>query len=244
MRVVSLAPSNTEIIYEIDAEEHLVATTSLCDHPQKARKLSSVGGWINPDIDKIEELEPDIVIASDDLQNQAVEELENRNINVRQFKPHTLEKVFSSIEEIGKILGKEKKATELRADLEAKLSEIDLNETRIYCEEWMDPPMISGNWIPGLVSGARGEYMIDEGIRSRETGIKEIKKFNPEIIILNVCGAGKNIEIDEVVERDRWQEITAVRNQNIFVIDDCLLNRPGPRLIEGIKRIEKKIEMI
>jgi iron complex transport system substrate-binding protein len=239
MAIISVAPSNTEIIYRLGAEEDLVATTSLCDHPSGARELPSVGGWTDGiQVEKIVELQPDLILASDDLQDDIVEELEEQSLNVLQVKPHNLEEVYDSIVQIGELLDRAEEAEELVGEMKSSISGIDLQGKRIYCEEWMEPPMVSGNWIPGLIETANGEYFIDEGERSREFDLEKLKEFDPEYIFLNVCGAGENIDKSEILNRENWKELTAVKEENVFVIDDALLNRPGPRLVDGLKRME------
>ncbi len=242
MRIVSLAPSNTEILYRLGAEDQIVATTSLCNYPDKAREKPSIGGWTNPKISRIQELDPDLIIASDDLQNDAVNKLEGDGFPVLQVKPHTLEEVYESFREIGEALGKEKKAEEIIRKMSEDISNIKIKGSpRIYCEEWMDPPMVSGNWIPGLIEELGGEYFIEECERSREFELEELKQFDPEHIFLNVCGAGENLSSETLLERNDWKDISAVRNRKVYVIDDNLLNRPGPRLVEGAKKIAEKI---
>lgn len=241
MEIVSLAPSNTEILFSLGAEDEVVATTSLCDFPDEATDLPGVGGWTSLDYDKVENINPDLALTSDDLQDRIVEELEKRGIEVRQFKPYYLEEVKNSFIEIGDIVGRKERAEEMAKNLEQKVSSADLSGARIYCEEWMDPPMISGNWVPGLIQAAGGDYMIEEGERSRKFDLDELREFDPEIIVLNVCGAGENINIRKVARRDGWEDISAVENENIFVVDDAFLNRPGPRLAEGVSRIEELV---
>lgn len=241
MKIISLAPSNTEILYRLGLEDQLVATTSLCDYPEEATEKTSVGGWTNPDLDKIEGIEPDLVLASDDLQDQAVEELEEKNIEVVQVKPHSLEEVFESIELLGEVVGKEEEAAELVENMKKEIQTVDLDGARIYCEEWIEPPMVSANWIPDLIHKAGGEYIIEKG-RSREFKTEKLREFDPEYIFLNICGAGKNVDIEEIMDRDGWKNIQAVRNQNIYTVDDALLNRPGPRLVEGVKEIERRVK--
>ncbi|MFB6208669.1 MAG: cobalamin-binding protein [Candidatus Nanohaloarchaea archaeon] len=242
MRIVSLAPSNTEILYSIGAANRIVATTSLCDHPTEARQKPSVGGWTNPEIDRIQKFEPDLIMASDDLQDRAVEKLEDTGFDVFQVKPHSLEEVFKSIVSIGERIGMESEAEAVVSEMQAELEGFELKDSpRIYCEEWMDPPMVSGNWIPDLVRYIGGEYFIDGG-RSREFDLQELKGFDPEYIFLNVCGAGDNLSPEEVLKRDDWSEITAVQEENVHVIDDALLNRPGPRLVEGAKTVSSYID--
>lgn len=242
MNIVSLAPSNTEILFELGAGDQVTGTTSLCDFPDEAVEKPSVGGWTNPRVDRLEELEPDLVIASDDLQDGAVERVREAGFEVLQVKPHSLDEVFESIKEIGERIDKQEEADHLVNQMKSELKEINLeNSPRIYCEEWMDPPMVSGNWIPGLIRRIGGEYFVEEG-RSRKFDLEDLKKFDPEYIFLNVCGAGNNLSPDEIMKRDEWQEITAVKNEDVYVMDDALLNRPAPRLVEAAKKIAEKIK--
>jgi len=241
VKLVSLAPSNTEIIYRLGLEKDLVATTSLCDHPREAREKNSVGGWTSGiDFEKIRKINPDLVLTSDSLQDKAVEELEG--LEVLHLTPQTVEEVFESIREIGKKLDAEKKAEQTVKEMKESLEGLKTDSSpRIYCEEWTDPPMASGNWIPGLVERIDGEYFLEEGERSREFELEKLKHFDPEYIFLNVCGARTNIDPEKVLERPEWQDITAVENGDVYVIDDTLLNRPGPRLVEGAEKIAEKI---
>lgn len=201
-----------------------------------------MGGWTRgTKVKEIEEMDPDILLASDDLQDSLVDRLRDRSLEVRQFTPHTVDEVWESIMEIGELIGRKDQASALVSDLKEVLGGFHL-DGRIYCEEWMDPPMVSGNWIPGLLENCGAEYFIEEGQRSREFSLKELKDFDPEYIFLNVCGAGETVEPEKVGERDSWRDIEAVRENRIYVVDDSLLNRPGPRLVEGVRKIESKME--
>ena len=239
MRIISLAPSNTEILYRIGAEDQVVATTSLCDYPEEAREKPSIGGWTNPKVSRIHEFDPDLIIASDELQDEAVEQLQEDGYPVLQVKPHSLEEVYASIEEIGEAVGKQEEAEELVSEMKNEIEEIELEGSpRIYCEEWMDPPMVSGNWIPDLINEIGGEYFIDEG-RSREFELEDLKEFDPEYVFMHICGAGENLNTEQLTEREGWEELTAVQRDQVYIIDDNLLNRPGPRLIDGLKQLQK-----
>lgn len=241
MRIVSLAPSNTEILFELGAGDKVIATTSLCDYPEGAMELESVGGWINPDLERVEELDPDLVLSSDSLQDRVVDDLESRGLEVVKFNPRTLGDVLESFRSIGKLVGREKRAEEMVEEFLQELEATDLGGARIYCEEWTSPPMISGNWVPGLIRRAGGEYPIEEGTRSREIDLEELEVFDPGIIILNVCGAKKQFESGKLELRDGWSGLTAVEKGEIYVVDDALLNRPGPRLVQGVKSIAEKL---
>jgi len=241
MEIISLAPSNTEILYQFYAENELIGVTALCNYPQQVFEKETIGGWTKGiDFDKIRRMNPDLIITSDSLQEKAVEELED--LKVLHLTPETLEEVYQSMRKIGAEISAEHKAENIIEEMEKGLSQLELSENaRIYCEEWMDPPMASGNWIPGLIEEIGGKSFLNEGERSREFNLEKLKEFDPEYIFLNVCGAGNNLNVQEVLDRDGWEQITAVQNENVYVIDDALLNRPGPRLVEGAKKMAEKI---
>ena len=114
MRIVSLAPSNTEILYRLGAGNLIVAVTRYCDFPEEAREKPKVGGWIDVNDGLVEDFHPDLVLASTFLQNEITEREKKRGINVLSVLPTTLEEVFGSFLKIGQLVEKEKEARELR----------------------------------------------------------------------------------------------------------------------------------
>ncbi len=242
MKLISAAPSNTEVLFRLGVEDQILATTSLCDYPVGARRKQSIGGWsTNADLEKVLEKEPDKVFTSDRLQKDFREKLEEAGVKTVHVEPETLEEAYSSIERIGEEVDRSKEAEKLVQEMKKRISAVDLEGVKIYCEEWSDPPMVSGNWIPDLIEEANGQYMEVDG-RSRETDAKEVESFDPDLIVLNICGAGEKADKTEVTERDGWEELGAVEKGNVFVVNDSLLNRPGPRLAEGVERLEEIVE--
>lgn len=242
-RIVSLAPSNTEILYALGVEDRIVATTDICDYPAEAEEKPGIGGWTNPDIEKVQAYDPDLVLASDKLQDTAVKQCENAGLTVKQVTPTKLHDVFNTIKAIGEFVEREEMAQNLVDELNEELQEIAVPPTaakkRVYCEEWHEPPMISGNWVPRIVRMVGGEYLIAEGERSQKIETKNVQKFDPEHIFLHICGFGDAAEPEYITEREGWEDITAVKEGNVHVVDDSLLNRPGPRLIEGMEEMKQ-----
>lgn len=96
--------------------------------------------------------------------------------------------------------------------------------------------------MPELVMMAGGEYKLGtSGVISTPITLPELKKYDPEIIILSLCGFGKKAKAEMITKRPGWEKIDAVKNKRVYVIDDSLLNRPGPRLVEGLKFLVQKI---
>lgn len=238
-RIASLAPSNTEILYALGVGDRVVATTSLCDHPAAAEETPSVGGWTNPDIDAVAEHDPDLVLAADALQDEAVAACREAGMFVKQLRPTRFHDVFNTVKAVGELVGAQDAARELVEELNDRVRDTAgvLDEEHIYCEEWQSPAMVSGNWVPDIITLLGGEYPVTGGTRSREVSVDEIHGFNPEHIVLHPCGAGDQVDASQVLEREGWGDVAAVQEEQVHVVDDALLNRPGPRLVDGMERL-------
>ena len=246
-KIISLAPSNTEILYALGLEKNIIATTKFCDYPVGAKKKTKVGGWIDVDLLQVKKLNADLVLTSTFVQDKVVQDAKRYNINIVHTDPKTVEEIYESINTIGELTYKQQEARKLVEKIKKEFSEIQKRilpgeKPRVYVEEWHSPPHVSGNWVPELVTIAGGEYeLCKAGAISKPITIKEIKKCNPEIIILSLCGFGNKSKAEIVTKRAGWGSINAVKNKRVYVIDDSLLNRPGPRLVEGLKFL---VEMI
>lgn len=246
MKIASLAPSVTEILFELGAEQEIVGSTFFCDFPEAAKDLPKVGGWTNIDIEKLKSLEPDIVFTSSAVQGNLTGKLKSLNFKVININPVRLSEVADSYNMIGQYVGKEKAAEEISGRLYKILMSHHVraaqNGPRVYCEEWQDPPMAAGNWIPDLVALAGGiPGIVAAGELSREFRPDEILAFNPEIIILHPCGMGERVCIEDVMKRPGWEAITAIQQGEVHVVHDSLLNRPTSRLFEGLDKLKEVI---
>ena len=239
-RVVSLAPSATSTIHAIGAESVLVAATHHGDH-----RVERIGGWLNPDIDRIEALQPDLVITTDSLQASIVAALRARNIETLHLTPTTLEEVIDSITEIGHAIGRDVATSELVSAIRDRLAQLETltSEQRtptVYCEEWSDPPMVAGNWIPDIVSVAGGAYpFASPGDRSKQIDRATVEAHAPTHIFLNICGMGTAVDPSTIL--DRGWSIPAIEENRVWVIDDRLLNQPAPRLVDGANQIAQRL---
>ena len=247
-RIVSLAPSNTEILYSLGAEDRLVGVTRYCDFPEEAKKKPRIGGWLDINDGLVKSFEPDLILASTFVQNKITDRYKKSKMNIVAVMPTTLKGVFNSIEKIGKLVGKEKEARQLINSMENNINKIEnkikkiKNKPRVYVEEWHKPPTVSGNWVPTLVKMAGGDHgLIKAGVHSREATAKQIQGYNPEIIIISICGMADKVPKEWITKREGWQNLSAVKNNKVYVFDDSWLNRPGPRLIVGLEKLTKII---
>ncbi len=235
-RIVSLAPSATNTIDALDAADSLVGRTDHC-----RGSAPSLGGWLTPDLDQLEDLEPELVITTDTLQRSISETIADLGYATAHFEPATLSDVFETIHGIGTAIDRASAADELIADLQNRLSAVRQRVPArpnpvVYCEEWQAPPMVAGNWVPDAVKAAGGAYpWLDSGERSQQIDAETVEQIDPDHIILHVCGQGTAVEPTSIQERG-WS-LSAVADGRITVIDDHYLNQPAPSLIDGIERL-------
>jgi len=241
MRLVSLSPSVTEIIFALGAGNDIVANTAYCDFPETSNKIPKVGSWIYINDEAVKKFQPDLVITSTVVQQNA--EKRYRDFNHLHLDPRSLADIYESIILLGKTINKEAEAKELVSQLKTEADQIRKRATkttpRVYIEEWFKPPMASGNWVPDIVELAGGKYF--PGIKkeeiSRKVSDEEIIAFDPEVIFVSYCGYKDKSDPKMVLERKGWQNIAAIKAGRVHVLNDDLLNRPGPRILESAKAI-------
>jgi iron complex transport system substrate-binding protein len=232
--IVSLAPSATATLDALGATDLLVGVTTHCDGDIAA---PVVGGWLNPQYDQLEEVDPDVICTSDPLQRDVRDELEARGFRVHHVEPTTLPEVLDSFVSIADAVDRRAEGETLRNEAETRLQSIEArvaDEPRpvVYCEEWSDPPMAAGNWVPEAVEVAGGRCpFVPSGERSREIDESAVVDANPEYAILHLCGRGNRVDAS-VIDGRGW-----AIDPEVHVVDDSLLNQPSPRLVNGIETL-------
>ncbi len=247
-RIISLAPSNTEILYALGLEESIVGVTRFCDFPNDANSKKMVGGWIDVNDDLVNSLHPDLILTSTFVQDDITKRYQDSDLNIVAVRPKTLDEVYDSIFQIGQLTGREDQATILIEKMVNQFDEIQdslqyaTTKPRLYIEEWHKPPTVSGNWVPDIVAMAQTDYpLIKSGVYSTAVTTEQLIEFDPEYIILSWCGFADQASIETVKKRPGYDKLTAVKNNNIFVFNDSLLNRPGPRLVEALRLLVKTV---
>ena len=242
-RIVSLAPSNTEILYKLGVADKLLAVTRYCDYPEEAANKPAVGGWVDIRDSAVAQHQPDLLITSTIVQEKIAAKYKALGYNVLHVDPVTLNDIFETIRKIGNAVSAKEQASKLVAEMQARIDKLKQKlkskeyKPRVYVEEWHMPPTAAGNWVIDIIDIAQGTPLLRKGERGRQISLQEIKAFDPEIIVISLCGFNENVDKRLITERVGWQELKAVKNDKVFVIDDSLLNRPGPRLVEGAEKI-------
>jgi iron complex transport system substrate-binding protein len=254
-RVVSLTPSNTEILFALGVEHRLVGVSQYCDYPPEALSLPKVSRFIDADYDAIAALRPDLVLTSSHLQKAIVEQLIDRDITVLAFNPNDLDGVFRDILLLGRVFGAIDRARALVGELRQRVEAVIAagraleNHPRVYLEEWGKPLIPAGGWLADFLELAGGIPALPQENARRQSSERvvepeAIRAANPDVIIISWPGVRNDTPRRRALARPEWREVTAIRNGDVYTIDDWLLHRPGPRLIDGLEAIARLVGQV
>ncbi|GGN14022.1 helical backbone metal receptor [Halarchaeum nitratireducens] len=240
MRVCSLAPAATATVVALGAGADLVGVTHNATVDIDA---PPVGGWLNPDYDRVAECDPDVVLTGDALQRDVRDELAARGHDVRHREPTRLDDVLAGFAIRGDDVGRAAAGERLEADCRERVAAIRTaveGATRpvVYCEEWDDPPMAAGNWVPDAVRAAGGRHpFVDPGDRSREVERETVEAAGPDHVVAHYCGrGGRDGRARPDFDARGWR-----LDAEVHVLDDALLNQPSPALIDGIEALARRL---
>ncbi|MBB6448998.1 iron complex transport system substrate-binding protein [Geomicrobium halophilum] len=249
-RIVSLMPSNTEIVFALDKGGDLVGVTDFDDFPEEVQEIETVGSGLEFDVERVLTLRPDLVLhhaSSGDAANEGIQQLENADIDVLTVgEPTSLSEAYEAIELVSMAVDRQPQAKEIIGDIENKVEEIQETIDHIPEDErphvWME---VSSD--PELYTTGENTFMDDMltavGAKNAAAGSEgwvpyteeEAVSLNPDVIITTYG------DEEMIMEREAWQEVTAVQEERVYSLDGDLLSRPGPRLAEGLRLLASHI---
>lgn len=243
-KIISLAPSITELIYALGKGDKLVGRTDYCDYPEEVKKAPSIGSLTDPNIEKIVELQPDLVVASTHFKEDVAKKLEDLGIKVVVlYNAENFDGAYDTITTFGQIINAQDKAGELVSGMKEKIEGI---KEKVKGAETPKVYYVVGFGKDGDYT-ATGETFIaqmiemagGENIAKDATGwtysLEKIIENDPEYIIIS-----KNYGMKEqFIGTEGYKELSAVKNNKVIEIDNNILDRQGPRLAEGIETLAK-----
>ena len=246
-RIVCLTEETTETLYLLGQGHRVVGVSGYTVRPPEAREKPKVSAFINARFDKIESLNPDLVLAFSDLQAELGAELVRRGIAVVTFNQRTVAEILQMIRMVGGLVGCQTEAETLADRLEAGLDHIRRSAARFparlraFFEEW-DDPLISGiRWVEELVEIAGGTPIFPELAgaslaKNRIVDPAEVARRDPEIVFASWCG--KKVQPGKIRARPGWDAVAAVRDDRIFEIKSTYILQPGPAsLTDGVQQV-------
>ena len=248
-RIVSLAPSITEILFALGLDDEIAAITNFCDYPEAVLNKPRIGGFVNPDIEKIVSLKPDLIIGiRDGNRIDTVDRLNDSGLPVYLIDPKGFDGVMQTIKNIGDVVGREKESRKMIKEMVKKAENImtltqSLSRPKVFFQLG-DAPMITvgkGTLADDLIRLAGGKSISEnESVSYPFYSIETVLLKAPEIIIMTSMDSKKNSP--QLVKKwESWKSIPAVRMNMIYVIDSNLVDRPTPRIVEGLEALVRII---
>jgi len=248
-RVVSLAPNITEIVYLIGRQDLLVGVSRFSDYPEAAQELPKVGSYVQLDLERIVALQPDLCIAiKDGNPKETVDRLEGLGIPVYAVNPQRLASVLETIRELGRLLNAEDHAGELASHLETRIHRIDrlVSQSQerpgIFFQIGVAPIVSAGSntFLHEIIERAGARNLAGDAGGYPQFSREQVIGLSPEVIIITSMARK---EVFQTVRDDwlSWKSIPAARSRRVYIQDSNFLDRPGPRLVDGLELLVKLI---
>jgi iron complex transport system substrate-binding protein len=252
-RIVCLTEETVETLYLLGEQDRIVGISHYVVRPPQApREKPRVSSFITAQLDKIEALTPDLVLAFSDIQADICAALVKRGLNVHCFNQRTLAEILDSIRMLGAMVGAGPRAEALAAELSEGLDAARARATargvrpRVYFEEWDDPIITSIAWVSELIEVAGGDHVFADRAhgrlaKERFATQEEVIAAQPDLVLASWCG--KRFRRDQFEARPGFDALPAVRAGHVYEIGSELILQPGPAaLTDGLAAIERCIE--
>jgi len=246
-RVISLAPSVTEILYDLKAQDRLVAVDAASDYPPAARKKPRIGDFLKPNVEKIVSLRPDLIILSSaTIDSRSLQELTSLvPTPVFVQKPGTLRDVLRSVHQLGEMLGMEAAAAGIIQKMQKTIVRVQKEvkgrpRPKVFIEIWGDPLMTAGKntVIDDLITLAGGVNVAGKLSRPFPTyTLESLIAARPEVYLVAHTGT----TLPKLKNRPGYRAIKAIRDGRLYQVDPDLVLRPTPRLMKGLVDMARKI---
>ena len=252
-RIVSLSPSNSELLFALGVGNRLVGVTEHCNYPSEAEQIEKVGGFKALSIEKMLALKPDLVVAIKGNTLESLEALRSFDIPVFALNIGSVEQLLEAVSRVGRLTGSQHAADSLRAALTARLDGVKASVGK----RERRPRMMWGHWGEPIFTAGRNTYIDDvlhlaggENLGRRALGawpqisLETVVSWAPEILIttMSFTPQRREREIRELKRRDGWKSIPAVKWDGIVFLDADLLLRPGPRVFDALEQLVAEVE--
>lgn len=252
-RIVSLAPSITEILYALGLEDKIVGVTDYCDYPEAAKSKPRVASYTTPNTEKLVSLQPDLVLAESIHERMVLPALEKLGLTIFVSSATSINAVMQDITLIGQMNGKSKTAAQLVTKLTSRIKAIS-TKTEVLTPEkryrvlyvvWHQPiwTMGSETFIDDLIKTAGGVNIFSSDFeKAKVVSLESVITKNPQVIIITGMATSGDLIYNAIKSEDRLKSVDAMANNRIYKISDSnLIERPGPRIVDGLEELSKLI---
>ena len=248
-RIVSLAPSLTETIYALGLQDRLVGDTDYCHFPPDAQKKTKVGGGINPSLEVIASLHPDLVLATKSFNRlETTQSLAALGIPSYATDPHTVADILSSIKTLAAVLGAPEAGAYVTEEMQRRLDDLqrrlgDLPPKRVLFVVWTQPLISTGQhtFLADAVRHAGAVSIVNSSQDWPQVNLEEVAKLQPDFLVFAESQPGNaSREVEKLATLPGWKIVQAVRDRHYAVISDAV-NRPAPRIVSAIEELARQL---
>ena len=243
-RIISLAPSNTEILFAVGLADRIVGVDTYSNYPPAATSKPKISNYSSTDLEQVVAATPDLIVAAGITRPDVIAAFEARGLTVIVLNPADVPGVLNNIALVGQVADANAEAAKVRGEMETRLAALTAKlrttttKPRVFFELDPDQYFTVGpkSFIDDLITRASGTNIAaDAGTPYPKLSAEQIILKDPEVIILSDEGAGATVE--SVKARPGWSGISAVKGGRIVAIDPDLTNRPGPRIVDALERL-------
>jgi iron complex transport system substrate-binding protein len=248
-RIVSLAPSATEIIFALGAGDRLVGDTDYCDYPAEAKTKAKVGGVMNPNFEQVVALKPDVVVAAKaGNRKDTVDAFGQLHVPVYGLDAHTVDDVLKSVQRLGDVIGASEQGKALTASLTARLDDLKQKLTgaqpvRVLFVVWREPLISIGQqtFIADALRHAGAESVLDVQQDWPHVSLEEVVHLQPDCLVI-ASDDPAEVEADLAWMRSTpgWRDLKAVQDKKLAVMSEAV-DRPVPRLVDAIEQLAREL---
>ncbi len=250
-RIVSLSPSNTEMVYALGLQDKLVGVTSYDDYPPDAKNKPVVSDYSTTDLEKIVNVKPDLVLADSIQKNDTIPALEKLGITVFTMTPNDMDGIFNDLKVLGQITGKTKEAETLVSNLKSRIQAVtdktaklaDSQKPRVLYVTWYDPIWTAGSdtMIQYLIDQAGGTNIASDLNGYATMTLESVIQRNPQVIIVMNSMGTQDASLDFIKSNDQFKSTDAVKNGQVYEVDADIFGRTSPRIVDGLETLAKLI---
>lgn len=244
-RLISLSPSNTEVLFALGLGDRLVGVTEYCNYPPEAQDKAVIGGFATPSIEKIIELEPDLVLAST-IHEEDLPLFDEVGITVMVVESSTLVELFTTMSLVAEVSGVTAAGEALIASMQERINAVEAviaavppaERTLVYYEVYSDPLMSAGQgaFINEIIQLAGGVNIFNDlADNYPEVSAEVVVERQPEVILFPDYHGTADLVLETMTGRPGWESVPAVINGRVHAISDDAFARPGPRVVEAVE---------
>jgi len=250
--IVSLAPSNTEIVCALDACDRVVGVTDFDDYPPEVVDIDKVVTMAQVDVEAVVAAEPDLVLAAGNelTPTPVIDQLSELGLAVLVLYPESLDEVAADIELVGTAIDQQEEAAAVVAAMDARIVAVEeavagIERPRTFYEVGVFEGIIytagEGSFLASLIDTAGGEPITGDAL-STSIEIEDLVAADPELILLGDATYDETITPESVAARPGWDAMTAVEDGRVVVVtEDVVITRPGPRIVDGLEALARHI---